>query len=47
MVKEAIDKSGGLENIIKDGNTVVLKPNLISDYCYADNKQWLPEQMEW
>jgi len=42
MVKEAIDKSGGLENIIKDGNTVVLKPNLISDYCYADNKKVAP-----
>lgn len=42
MVKEAINKSGGLENIIKDGNTVVLKPNLICDFSYADNKKITP-----
>jgi len=42
MVQDAINKSGGLENIIKDGNTVVFKPNLISDYSYADNKKVTP-----
>jgi uncharacterized protein (DUF362 family) len=31
LVKDAIEKAGGL-NFIKDGQTVVLKPNLVSSY---------------
>jgi uncharacterized protein (DUF362 family) len=30
MVSEAIDKAGGLESVVSDGDTVILKPNLIS-----------------
>jgi uncharacterized protein (DUF362 family) len=31
MVKDAVEKAGGLD-FIKEGNTVVLKPNLVSSY---------------
>jgi uncharacterized protein (DUF362 family) len=31
LVKDAVEKAGGL-NLIKDGQTVVLKPNLVSSY---------------
>jgi uncharacterized protein (DUF362 family) len=31
LVKDAVEKAGGL-NFIKEGNTVVLKPNLVSSY---------------
>ena len=35
LVREAVELAGGLEGIVKDGDTVVLKPNLVNmrDYC--------------
>ncbi len=30
MVREAVEKAGGLESVVSDGDTVILKPNLIS-----------------
>ena len=35
LIREAIELAGGLDNIVKDGYTVVLKPNLVNmrDYC--------------
>ena len=35
LVREAVELAGGLESIVKDGDTVVLKPNLVTkdDYC--------------
>lgn len=31
MIREVVEKAGGLEDIISDGDTVVLKPNLVLD----------------
>ncbi len=36
MVREAVAKAGGLGGIIRDGNTVVLKPNIVSDNFLGD-----------
>jgi uncharacterized protein (DUF362 family) len=35
LVREAVRLAGGLEDIVKDGDTVVLKPNLVNnhDFC--------------
>ena len=35
MVKQAVDLIGGIGSVVKDGDTVVLKPNLVTntDYC--------------
>ena len=35
LVTEAVELAGGLQGIVKDGDTVVLKPNLVTmkDYC--------------
>jgi uncharacterized protein (DUF362 family) len=30
MVREAVERAGGLESVVSDGDTVILKPNLIS-----------------
>lgn len=32
MVREAVKLSGGMGHLIKDGKTVMLKPNLVNDY---------------
>jgi uncharacterized protein (DUF362 family) len=42
MVDQAIDLAGGLENLIHDGDTIVIKPNLVCDINYADNEKLTP-----
>lgn len=42
LVEEAVELAGGLTDIIHDGDTVVLKPNLVCDFNYADNQQVTP-----
>jgi len=42
MVEEAVEMAGGLDDIINDGDTVVIKPNLVIDYSYTDNKKLAP-----
>ncbi len=37
MVSEAIEKAGGLEDIISDGDTVILKPNLVCSWDGSAN----------
>jgi uncharacterized protein (DUF362 family) len=38
MVEQAIDLAGGLDVIINNGDLVVIKPNVVIDYNYADNQ---------
>lgn len=33
MVREAVNMAGGLQHLISDGKTVMLKPNLVNDYA--------------
>ena len=35
LIREAIELAGGLDGIVKDGDTVVLKPNLVSHTDYT------------
>jgi uncharacterized protein (DUF362 family) len=44
MVKEAVWKAGGLRGIVKDGQVVVIKPNLVQMRQYT-NGQLLPKEM--
>jgi len=37
MVRNAVQLAGGLDNLIDDGMVVVLKPNLVCTFNYADN----------
>lgn len=41
MVSLAIERAGGLEGIVSDGDTVILKPNLVSPYDATANSQQL------
>ena len=43
LVVEAVKLAGGLEGIIKDGNTVVLKPNLMTLYINSTGQKLKPE----
>jgi hypothetical protein len=44
MVNEAIDRAGGLEDVIADGDKVVLKPNVIASQDFtASRRQLNPE----
>ncbi|MGE5558237.1 MAG: sugar-binding protein [Bacillota bacterium] len=35
MVTEAVDLAGGLESVVKNGDTVVIKPNLVLNHDYT------------
>ena len=37
MVREAVELAGGLGELISDGDTVVLKPNLVADHIQTGN----------
>ena len=43
LVVEAVKLAGGLEGIVKDGNTVVLKPNLMTLYINSTGQKLPPE----
>ena len=44
MVNTAIDRAGGLESIVNDGDTVVLKPNLIASQDFTFFERPLPPE---
>lgn len=44
LVSRAIESAGGFDDIIEDGYTVVLKPNLISAYDMTNNSRNLPPE---
>ena len=43
LVVEAVKLAGGLEGIVKDGNTVVLKPNLMTLYINSTGQKLKPD----
>ena len=44
LVREAVELAGGLSDLIADGDTVVLKPNLVSPYEETRESQRLPQE---
>ncbi|NQV17558.1 MAG: DUF362 domain-containing protein [Armatimonadetes bacterium] len=45
MVFEAIEKAGGFDNLIADGDTVVLKPNLIASRDFSNSPQYFDPEV--
>ncbi len=45
LVAAAVEKAGGFGSLIHDGDVVILKPNLISDYDMTNNPQTLPPEV--
>jgi len=45
LVADAVSLAGGLEDLIKDGDVVVLKPNLVSDYDMTNKRRDLPQEI--
>jgi uncharacterized protein (DUF362 family) len=45
LVSSAVENAGGFEDLINDGDVVILKPNLISDYDMTNNPQNLPPEV--
>jgi uncharacterized protein (DUF362 family) len=43
MVQEAVDRAGGLEDLIRDGDVVVLKPNLVCLWINSTGEQLPPD----
>jgi uncharacterized protein (DUF362 family) len=41
MVRNAVDYAGGLDNIIENGNTVILKPNLVAVQVSTVSREFL------
>lgn len=42
LVEQAVTMAGGLNDIVHNGDTVVIKPNLVIDYSYAGNQKLTP-----
>jgi uncharacterized protein (DUF362 family) len=45
LIRNAVQKAGGLEFIIQDGDTVILKPNLITSYDQTNLSRDLPPEV--
>ena len=45
LVREAVDLAGGFDGLIDNGDTVVLKPNLITDYDMTYQSRDLPQDV--
>ncbi len=45
LVTEAVSQAGGLDDLIHDGDVVVLKPNLTSSYDMTNDPQDLPQDV--
>ncbi len=45
LVREAVERAGGLAGLIDNGDTVVLKPNLITDYDMTYQSRDLPQDV--
>ncbi|UCE17791.1 MAG: DUF362 domain-containing protein [Gemmatimonadota bacterium] len=45
MIEDAVDKAGGFETLIQDGDVVVLKPNLISPYDMSQQGRDLAQKV--
>ncbi len=45
LVSEAVSLAGGLGELIEDGDVVVLKPNLVSDYDMTVRSRDLPQEV--
>jgi uncharacterized protein (DUF362 family) len=45
MVREAVDQAGGLEGVVSDGDTVILKPNLISFKDFSASEDTLEPEV--
>lgn len=45
LIADAVEMAGGFENLIHDGDVVMLKPNLISDYDMTNDPHDLPPEV--
>ncbi|MFC2135374.1 DUF362 domain-containing protein [Bacteroidota bacterium] len=45
LVRQAVELAGGFEELITDGDVVILKPNLVSDYEETLSPQTLPPEV--